>query len=125
MAPPAKSNAVPRKVGFLLGCALLAAQCGAIVYARFTPLRYFCWAPFDQQTKYLIEVFIGDEGLTEFQIQKRYRRPAEGYDNRSAHHLFDLIERAERKFEPAGRSRVTLLYSINGGRQLTWRYPNP
>ena len=112
-------------LGFSMGCALLAAQCGAIVYARFTPLRYFCWAPFDQQTKYLIEVYIGDEGLTEFQIQKRYRRPAQGFDNRSAHHLFDLIERAEKKFEPAGRSRVTVLYSINGGRQLTWQDPNP
>jgi hypothetical protein len=111
------------RLPFLLGVLLLAAQVGAIVYSRFTPLRYFCWAPFDQQTQYTIAVEIGGEGLTDMQIQRRYRRTAEGTDNRSAHHLFDLIERAEKKFEPAGRSRVTVVYRVNGGPEDVWQYP--
>lgn len=113
------------RVPFYLGVLLLTAQLGAIAYSRFTPLRYFCWAPFDQQTQYQIGVSIGGEGLTEMQIQRRYRRPAEGTDNRSAHHLFDLIERVERKLEPAGRSRVTVTYRINGGPEDIWQYPQP
>lgn len=111
------------RLPFAFGLLLLLAQVGAIVYARFTPLRYFCWAPFDQQTSYEIGVNIGGEGLSPLQIQKRYRRPAEGFDNRSAHHLFDIIERVEAQLEPAGRSDVEVHYRINGGPQQKWHYP--
>lgn len=108
---------------FAIGAILLLLQAGAIVRARFAGDRYFCWAPFDQQTKYSIGLAIGDEGLAEAQIQRRYRRPAEGYDNRSAQHLFDIITRAEQKFEKWGRSRVVVRYSINGHPEQEWRYP--
>lgn len=108
---------------YALGLTLLLLQAGAIVRARFANDRYFCWAPFDQQTKYSIGVTIGDEGLAYQQISKRYRRPAEGVDNRSAQHLFDIITRAEKKFEPAGRSRVFVRYSVNGHPEQEWRYP--
>ena len=87
--------------------------------------RYFCWAPFDQQTKYVIHASIGGEGLTYDQIRRRYRRPQEGFDNRSAENLFDIITRAEQKFEQYGRSRVVVEYSINGREQGVWRYPKP
>ena len=106
-----------------IGTALLALQAGAIVRARFVNDRYFCWAPFDQQTKYSIAVDIGGERLTPDQIRRRYRRPAEGYDNRSAQNLFDIITLAEQKFEKWGRSRVRVLYSINGREEREWRYP--
>ena len=108
---------------FALGAILLILQAGAIVRARFANDRYFCWAPFDQQTKYSIGLAIGDEGLTDDQIRRRYRRPAEGYDNRSAQHLFDIITRAEQKFEKWGRSRVVVRYSVNGHEEQEWRYP--
>lgn len=108
---------------YAAGVLILLLQAGAIVRARFAADRYFCWAPFDQQTKYSIGVAIGDEGLAEAQIRKRYRRPAEGVDNRSAHHLFDIITRAEQKFEKFGRSRVVVRYSINGHEEREWRYP--
>ena len=108
---------------FAIGALILALQAGAIVRARFVNDRYFCWAPFDQQTKYSIGVMIGDEGLADLQISRRYRRPAEGVDNRSAHHLFDIITRAEQKFEKWGRSRVLVRYSVNGHEEREWRYP--
>lgn len=106
-----------------IGVFLLLLQAGAIVRARFVDDRYFCWAPFDQQTKYEIGVAIGDEDLAPSQIQKRYRRPAAGVDNRSAHNLFDIIIRAEQKFEKWGRGRVVVRYSVNGREQREWRYP--
>lgn len=106
-----------------IGVLLLALQAGAIVRARFANDRYFCWAPFDQQTKYEIGVAIGDEGLAESQVRQRYRRPPAGVDNRSAHHLFDIITRAEQKFEKWGRSRVVVRYSVNGHEEQEWRYP--
>ena len=106
-----------------IGLLILALQAGAIVRARFVEDRYFCWAPFDQQTKYEIGVAIGDEGLAASQVAARYRRPVEGVDNRSAHNLFDIITRAERKFEKWGRSRVVVRYSVNGHEEREWRYP--
>ena len=108
---------------YAIGVALLLVQLIPMARARITPDRYFCWAPFDQQTKYSIGVTIGDEGLADLQIRKRYRRPAEGYDNRSAHNLFDIITRAEQKFEKYGRSRVLVKYSVNGHEEREWRYP--
>ncbi len=110
-------------VRFAIGALLLLLQAGAIVRARFAGDRYFCWAPFDQQTRYRIYLQIGDEGLTDDQIRRRYRRPAEGVDNRSAQHLFDIITRAEQKFEQWGRSRVKVIYTVNGGPEKEWTYP--
>jgi hypothetical protein len=108
---------------FAIGVLLLLAQAGPMLRARFAPDRYFCWAPFDQQTKYSIGVTIGDEGLADQQIRQRYRRPAQGVDNRSAHNLFDIITRAEQKFEKYGRSRVLVKYSVNGHEEREWTYP--
>ncbi|MBI2688568.1 MAG: hypothetical protein HYX27_19880 [Acidobacteria bacterium] len=112
---------MPRR--FVLGVILLALQAGAIIRARFADDRYFCWAPFDQQTAYRIETTIGDAPLTPEQIQRRYRRPARGVDNRSAHHLFDIIARAEQSFGEPGRGRVVVRYRVNGHEEREWRYP--
>jgi hypothetical protein len=108
---------------FAIGALLLLAQVVPMLRARFAPDRYFCWAPFDQQTKYSIGVSIGGEGLADAQIRQRYRRPAKGVDNRSAHNLFDIITHAEKKFEKEGRSRVLVKYSVNGHPEQEWTYP--
>lgn len=104
-----------------IGLLILALQAGAIIRGRFVPDRYFCWAPFDQQTKYEITVTTGDTKLSRAQILQRYRRPAKGVDNRSAHNLFDIITRAEQKL--ADRSQVLVQYTVNGRERQEWRYP--
>ena len=104
----------------LLGAALLVLQGGAIVRARFAEDRYFCWAPFDQQTRYSISAEVDGKPLTPAELARRYRRPAKGYDNRSAHHLFDIVARAEaRNPKPA---RVVIRYTVNGLAEREWRY---
>src|SRR5437763_5481070 len=62
----------------IIGASLLLFQLGMIGYARFVPARYFCWAPYDIQSEYRIDVLIGGRPLTASQIRARYRRPRQG-----------------------------------------------
>ena len=103
----------------LLGATLLILQGGAIVRARFVDDRYFCWAPFDRQTRYSIAASVDGRPLTPAEIRARYRRAPTGVDNRSQYHLFDLLARAEAQ-APA-KAAVTVRYTINGGPEQEWR----
>lgn len=107
-----------------IGVLILLSQIGAIAYSRFTPHRYFCWAPFDQQTEFWIVASQGGAPLDNRAVLTRYRRPAHGFDNRSAHHLFDIIERAERRYEPTRQAKVDITYRVNGGEKSQWSYPH-
>src|SRR3954464_15329766 len=91
---------------------LFAFQLGAIVYARFVPTRYFCWAPYDMQTDYRLEVTVNDARLSSTQIQQRYRRAASGIDNRSTQHLIDIIEQTEQRYHAGDRTEVLMTYSV-------------
>ena len=106
---------------FGLGVLLLALQAGAIVRGRLVNDRYFCWAPYDRQTRYRIDADLNGHRLSDEQVRQRYRRPLQGVDNRSEQHLFDIIRRAERRSEPRGR--VVVRYSVNGGPEQQWRFP--
>jgi hypothetical protein len=106
---------------FALGVLLLVLQVAGIVRGRFVDDRYFCWAPFDQVTRYSISVWVGDAALTPREIFRRYRREPVGVDNRAAYHVLDVIERVERSAaEPA---RVVVRYRVNGREEREWRYP--
>jgi hypothetical protein len=114
-----------RTLRWTIGLTLLAFQVGAIAYARFVPARYFCWAPFDMQTDYRLKVTVNGRQLTPREIQQRYRRLAEGVDNRSTQHLIDIVEQTERLHHPEDRAEVLLTYRINGKQEQQWRYPPP
>lgn len=107
---------------FGIGVALLVLQAGAIVRARFADDRYFCWAPFDQQTDYTIAATVAGRPLAAAEIRARYRRPARGIDNRATFHLVDLLTRAELAHAPAERAEVELRYRVNGGEERVWRW---
>jgi hypothetical protein len=100
---------------------LLALQAGGIVYARFVPARYFCWAPYDMQTEYTLEVRVRGRELTAAEVQRRYRRPRKGSDNRSAQHLIDIIEAVEARQPATERAQVVMRYRVNGKEQPAWR----
>ena len=88
---------------FLLCSALLAFQVCAVLYARFVPSRYFCWAPFDMQTEYQAEVSVGGRKLSAKEIQQRYRRGQKGVDNRSVQHVIDIFQQTEERYHRADR----------------------
>ena len=52
----------------VLAVAVLLFQIGAIIYARFVPSRYFCWAPYDAQNDYVIEVLAAGRTLSQDEI---------------------------------------------------------
>ena len=106
-----------------IGLALLAFQVGAIVYARFTDARYFCWAPYDAQNEYVIEASLGGAPLNPEQIRARYRRGPKGVDNRSIQHVKDIVAGVETLYHPDDPAEVTLRYRINGHEEQVWTWP--
>src|SRR5262245_53492098 len=112
-----------RTLRWTIGLALLGFQLGALVYARFVPSRYFCWAPFDMQTDYRLEVTVNGKKLSPAEIQKRYRRPAKGTDNRSSRHIMDIVEQTERRCHPYDRVEVLMTYRVNGKQEQQWHHP--
>lgn len=106
-----------------VGVAFLLFQIGAIVYARFVPARYFCWAPYDMQTDYLVRVRVGGRELTPAEIRTRYRRSAKGTDNRSVQHVIDIFEQTERRYHESDPAEIELRYAVNGHVHGEWRWP--
>ena len=105
-----------------LGLAFLAFQLGAIVYARFVPSRYFCWAPYDMQTDYVIEASLQGRRLAPLEIRSRYRRNARGSDNRSPQHVIDILEQVEQRRPAGDQAEVRLTYRVNGREEQNWQW---
>ena len=103
---------------------LFAFQLGAIVYARFVPTRYFCWAPYDTQTDYTATATVDGRRLTAAEFRKRYRRPPHGFDNRSPQHVIDMLQQAEQKhLQPGDQATIVMRYKVNGKEMPEWRWP--
>jgi hypothetical protein len=108
-----------------IGLAILGFQVFMIGYARFVPSRYFCWAPYDIQTEYRLQVSVNGQPLTAKQIQARYRRPKSGTDNRSPQHVIDMIQGYEETYGRNDRAEVIMRYRVNGKEEQEWRWPRP
>lgn len=105
----------------IVGVAILAFQLAMIVYARFVPSRYFCWAPYDVQTEYWITTTVNGRKLTADEIRTRYRRTPHGTDNRSPQHVMDILEGVEKHYRPNDHAVVTMRYRVNGKEERLWR----
>src|SRR3989442_10906450 len=93
---------------------LFAFQLGAIVYARFVPTRYFCWAPFDIQTDYVATATVNGRQLSGAEFRRRYRRAPRGFDNRSPRHVIDMLQQVEEKRAKLGDpARIVMKYCGN------------
>lgn len=114
-----------RNLRWAIGLTLLVFQLSAIVYARFVPSRYFCWAPFDMQTDYRLDVTVNGRRLSPAEVRQRYRRPAQGTDNRSFQHIIDIIEQTERHYHPENETVVIMTYRSNGKQEEQWHYRQP
>ena len=107
----------------VLGVAVLLFQIGAIIYARFVPARYFCWAPYDAQNDYVIEVVAAGRTLSQDEIRRRYKKRARGTDNRSIQHIKDIISGYETSYGVGEDAQVTLSFRVNGGEEQSWKWP--
>ena len=103
---------------------LFGVQLAGIVYARFVPTRYLCWAPYDQISFYRIEAQRESLALTPAEIEARYRIPAAGRENRSIHNLLSTIAQFETTYGRADGVRVHVRYRVNGGPEQVWNAPD-
>lgn len=108
------------KFRYFFGIAFLAFQVLLIVYARFIPERFFCWAPYDQHTYMDVEVVINNRKLTEKEIKERYHYRAVGWEKRSINNVFSIIKQYESTYGLNDYAKVLVTYSINGHKQQIW-----
>ena len=113
------------RLAAVIGVTLLLTQAVLIVYSRATPARYFCWAPFDMQTDYVLDVTVNGHKLNAAEVRKRYRRPMKGTDNRSVQNLIDILQGYEERYAGAKKARIVMRYRINGKEEREWAYPQP
>jgi hypothetical protein len=111
------------RTGFYLGIAVLLIQVGLIIYARFIPERYFCWAPYDQCTQYSIEVSISGKPLEKGELWNRYRINPDDWDARSAANIISIVQRFESTLGTKDNARVTIHYTTNGHPERQWDWP--
>jgi hypothetical protein len=108
----------------LIAMLLFAFQFGAIVYARFVPTRYFCWAPYDIQTDYVATATVNGKTLSGAEFRNRYRRNSRGFDNRSPWHVIDMFRQVEEKRSKLGeQATIVMKYRVNGKEPQEWRWP--
>ena len=106
----------------IIGVSILVFQLAMIVYARFVPSRYFCWAPYDVQTDYQITTVVNGRRLTDSEIRARYRRSPRGTDNRSPQHVMDILQGYEERYGRKDHAQVTMRYRVNGKEEQLWRW---
>ncbi len=115
---------VSMRMRIVIPALLLAFQLGAIVYARFVPTRYFCWAPFDMQTEYVASSTVNGRELTGAEFRRRYRRSKRGFDNRSPRHVIDMLQQVEEKRAKLGdKAAIVMKYRVNGKEPREWHWP--
>jgi len=100
--------------------AFLFFQIVMIIYARFVETRYFCWAPFDSQNEYTLNVIVDGQTLTKEEIRSRYGIPAVGLDSRSIQHVKNIISQYERSYGRIDNTEIRMLYTVNGKTQEPW-----
>lgn len=105
-----------------LAYAFLLFQLVLIGYARFTNLRYFCWAPFDEHSIYEISTTIDGIQLSDAEIETRYRFLYKKWEQRSIHNIIKVVDEYEQQFETDKDKQVAIKYSKNGHPTIIWEW---
>jgi hypothetical protein len=98
-------------------------QVGGLAYARFTPWRYFSWAPYDSRNDYTLDVTINGRSLSQADVVRRYGLTQYGREMRAILHVKDVVEHYETTRGRGDNARVVLRYSTNDIPQPTWTWP--
>ncbi|WP_299550914.1 hypothetical protein [Seonamhaeicola sp.] len=110
------------KLRFLLSLLFIITQVGLISYARFTPVRFFCWAPYDIHNSFEATATINNTFYDSKQLEERYNYKMKGWEQRSIYNVFLLIERYESTYGRHDDVDVKVVYSINGHPEDVWQY---
>ena len=94
-----------------------------IFAARFSSLRYFCWAPYDSISRYSIRAFIHEKELGPEEFRTRYRMPATGRDNRSIENVKDRLRQYEETYGGGNPARLVMRCRTNGIEKEEWHWP--
>jgi hypothetical protein len=104
-----------------LGTLLLLAQLALVVYARFVPTRWLCWAPNDYAVQYELRVRVSGRDLSPSEIQQRYQLPSKGWYENPAENIIDIVNQFERTVGRNDAAQVLLVYSVDGGHSREWQ----
>lgn len=104
------------------GGVLMGLQVVGIGAGRFTDTRYFCWAPYDEITRFELRVVIDGRELSQQEVKRRYRLPQAARDNRSWAHVPAIIAHYERTRGRADGAVVEYRYRVNGSEARLWRW---
>ena len=107
----------------LAGLVFLGLQVLSIVYARFVPERFFCWAPYDERSQYRITVEVAGKQFSEKETGERYRYYPAGWEPRSIHNVISMVRQHERTYGRGENARVTIRYQTNGHGERVWTWP--
>lgn len=109
----------------IVGLSLLAVQIVMIVAARFHPMRYYCWAPYDSQNEYEIHAQLDGRTLSPAQVETRYRLETPSINPRMIYQVTGIISFVERVYHEGDPAHVTVVYRTNGGPERQWHWPLP
>lgn len=104
----------------------LLLQLASVIYARFTPRRYFSWAPNDYVVEYQVDVTAHGQPLSPEQVRARYHiEPESGWEvEYPAEHLIDNFKQYETTYGRYDAAEVRMTWTYNGHPELrTWRWP--
>ncbi|MBR9844772.1 MAG: hypothetical protein GYB35_01050 [Algicola sp.] len=110
------------KIRVFIGILFLLLQVGSVIYARFIPERFFCWAPYDTHVKFEVFVTIDGKTLSPEDTEARYKYKMKGWEQRSIDNIFSLISQYENTYGKADNAKVLMTYSINGHEEQEWRF---
>lgn len=107
----------------LIGIVFLSLQLGMVLYARFVPMRYFCWAPNDYMVEYTLEVTIDGRTLPPLESRQRYRLSDQGVYENTVTHLIGIVRQYEQTYGRRDHAQVVIRYRVNGRQEKAWRWP--
>jgi hypothetical protein len=109
----------------VLASAFLAWQIVMVFYAQKTPSRFFCWAPNDRVTDYVLEVKVGGRDLTPNEILHRYRIPGgKAVRENMPYFVISIVQQYEETYGRDEHAEVRLRWTTNGhGPEESWQWP--
>jgi len=106
----------------IIGIVFVGAQFAMIGVGLFGDLRYFTWAPHDQQARFMIEATVDGVDLTSEEVHARYGRSS-GVDPRAISHVLNIVRQRETTYGADDDATVLVRYWVNGKEEEQWHWP--